>query len=73
MKAAILKGPKDLSIEDIKKPVPGYGEILVKIRATAICGTDISIFEGKTEVDYFCLSLKNGNICTAYCCCPYFN
>jgi len=52
MKAAVLKGPKDLSIEDVQKPVPGYGEVLVRVRATAICGTDISIYEGKTKVDY---------------------
>ena len=52
MKAAVLKGPKDLYIEDVQKPVPGYGEVLVRVRATAICGTDISIYEGKTEVDY---------------------
>lgn len=52
MKAAVLRGPKDLYIEDVKKPVPGDGEVLVRVRATAICGTDISIYEGKTEVDY---------------------
>ncbi|MHB8278264.1 MAG: zinc-dependent alcohol dehydrogenase [Candidatus Humimicrobiaceae bacterium] len=52
MKAAVLKGPKDLHIEDVPKPVPGHGEVLIRVRATAICGTDISIFDGKTEVDY---------------------
>ena len=52
MKAAVLRGPKDLYIEDVQKPVPGYGDVLVRIRATAICGTDISIYEGKTEVKY---------------------
>lgn len=52
MKAAVLRGPKDLSIEDVQKPAPKYGEVLVRVKATAICGTDISIYEGKTEVDY---------------------
>lgn len=52
MKAAVLKGPKDLSIKEVPKPVPGHGEVLVRVRATAICGTDISIYEGKTKVDY---------------------
>lgn len=52
MKAAVLKGPGDLHIENVKKPVPAYGEVLVRVKATAICGTDISIFEGKTKVDY---------------------
>jgi len=52
MKAAVLRGPKDLSIENVSKPVPEHGEVLVRVRATAICGTDISIYEGKTKVDY---------------------
>jgi len=52
MKAAVLRRPKDLSIEDVQKPTPRYGEVLVRVRATAICGTDISIYKGKTEVDY---------------------
>jgi len=52
MKAAVLRGAKDLSIKNVPKPVPEYGEVLVRVRATAICGTDISIYEGKTEVDY---------------------
>lgn len=52
MKAAVLKGSKDLCIEDVQKPTPKYGEVLVRVRATAICGTDISIFKGKTKVNY---------------------
>jgi len=52
MKAAVLRKPKYLSIEDVQKPTPEYGEVLVRVRATAICGTDISIYEGKTKVDY---------------------
>lgn len=51
MKAAVLSAPKKLQIEDISDPAPDYGEVLVRVRATAICGTDISIFEGKTRVN----------------------
>ncbi len=52
MKAAVLKAPKDLRIEDVPVPEAGYGEVLIRVRATAICGTDVSFYEGKTEVDY---------------------
>jgi len=47
MRAAILKGPRQLSIESIEKPKVGSRDVLVKIRATAICGTDIEIYKGK--------------------------
>lgn len=52
MKAAVLRAPKDLVIEDVPVPKPGYGDVLVHISATAICGTDIGIYNGKTPVDY---------------------
>lgn len=52
MKAAVLRAPKDLVIEDVPVPRPGYGEVLVHISVTAVCGTDIGIFNGKTLVDY---------------------
>jgi len=52
MKAAVLRGPKNLSIEDVQQPIPKYGEVLVRVKATAICGTDIAIFEGRPKVNY---------------------
>ena len=52
MKAAVLLGPKKLQIQEVPKPIPQYGEILVKVKATAICGTDIAIFEGRPKVNY---------------------
>lgn len=47
MRAALLKGPRQLSIEDIEKPKVGSHDVLVRIRATAICGTDIEIYKGR--------------------------
>lgn len=46
MKAAVFYGKHDLRIEDIEKPIPGEGEVLVKIMACGICGTDVHIFHG---------------------------
>ncbi len=46
MKAAVFYGKKDLRIEEVKKPVPGYGEVLVKVHACGVCGTDVHIYEG---------------------------
>lgn len=52
MKAAVLRAPRDLEIAEVPAPRPGYGEVLVRIAATAICGTDIGIYNGKTPVAY---------------------
>lgn len=47
MRAAVLRGPRQLSIEDIEEPRVGSHDVLAKIKATAICGTDVEIIKGK--------------------------
>ncbi|NQS90346.1 alcohol dehydrogenase catalytic domain-containing protein [Patescibacteria group bacterium] len=44
MKAAVLKTIENLKVEEIPKPVPSPGEILIKIEACTICGTDIKAY-----------------------------
>lgn len=39
---------RDLRIEDVDPPQPGPGQALVRVRATAICGTDVGIYAGKS-------------------------
>lgn len=41
MKALNLHGVGDLRYEDVAKPMPGSGEVLLKIKAVGICGSDI--------------------------------
>jgi 2-desacetyl-2-hydroxyethyl bacteriochlorophyllide A dehydrogenase len=52
MKAAKIIQPNVLEIVDI--PIPGLGasEILIKVMASGICGTDIHIFRGEYLGDY---------------------
>ena len=45
MKAAILYGPQDLRVEAVKKHVINDDELLIKIRACAVCGTDLRIYK----------------------------
>ena len=46
MKAHILHGINDLRFEDAPRPIPNVGEVLVKVKAVGICGSDIPrIFE----------------------------
>lgn len=47
MKAVILTGPDQFAPGTIEKPVPGPGDLILRMQATAICGTDIRILEGK--------------------------
>ena len=43
MKAAVLYGQNDLRVQEYPIPEPGPNEVLLKIRACAICGTDPKI------------------------------
>jgi L-iditol 2-dehydrogenase len=40
MRAAVLHGPNDLRVQDYPVPTPGHLEVLIKVYACAICGTD---------------------------------
>lgn len=51
MRAAIYFGPEDMRIEEKEKPRCGEGEVLLRIRACAICGTDVRIYyQGQKNV-----------------------
>ncbi|MCK5594857.1 alcohol dehydrogenase catalytic domain-containing protein, partial [bacterium] len=44
MKAALLEDIEKLRIAEIDTPKPQMGEVLIKVKACAVCGTDIKIF-----------------------------
>ena len=44
MRAARLYGKDDLRIEEIPVPEVGPGEVLLRVKASAVCGTDIRMF-----------------------------
>ena len=46
MKAGVFYSKNDLRIEEIPKPSPKAGEVLIKVKACGICGTDVHIFNG---------------------------
>lgn len=46
MKSAVFYEKHKLIIEDIETPKPGKNEVLIKVMACGICGTDVHIFEG---------------------------
>ncbi len=46
MKAAVFYGANDLRIMEVEKPAPGADEVLIKVMACGVCGTDVHIFGG---------------------------
>jgi len=44
MKAAVYKGPEQMVVEEFPKPACGGDEVVLKVDACAICGTDIRIY-----------------------------
>ena len=52
MKAAVLTGPRTFRLETVRNPTAGAGEVLVRVRAAGICGTDYRIWTGERPVRY---------------------
>ncbi|MBC7083585.1 MAG: alcohol dehydrogenase catalytic domain-containing protein [Firmicutes bacterium] len=44
MVAAVFYGPGDIRIETVPTPQAGPGDMLVRVKAAAVCGTDLRIF-----------------------------
>lgn len=51
MKAAVIKSPGVIVVEDVPTPAPAAGEVLLKVEACAICGTDQRVLKGEKRVD----------------------
>ena len=47
MKAAVFFAPGDMKLKDLEIPRIADEELLIRVRACAVCGTDIRVFEGK--------------------------
>lgn len=50
MKAVVLTAPDKFEYKDIERPEPGQGEILVRIKATGICGSDMELHRGTSPL-----------------------
>lgn len=47
MKAIRYHGPHDCRLEECPIPTPADDEVLIEVRATGICATDVEIYEGR--------------------------
>lgn len=41
MRGAFLPGGRRVELRDVPRPVPGAGQVLLRVRASAICGSDL--------------------------------
>lgn len=50
MRANVFYGKNDIRVEDVKKPHAGFGEAVIRVTLTTICGTDLHILRGEYPV-----------------------
>lgn len=52
MKALMKIGPEpeNMEIREIEEPTPGPNEVIIEVKASGICGTDIHIYHGKIAI-----------------------
>src|SRR3989304_10431369 len=48
VKMAFLYKPKDLRVEEVELPPLKANQILVRLKACGICGSDVECFEGRS-------------------------
>ena len=50
MKAVILPGDSTAEVVERPRPTPGVNEVLIKVRSSAICASDLSLYKGNAVV-----------------------
>ena len=49
MRAACYDRPFEVSVRDVPRPKAGPGEVVIRVEAAGICGTDLHLFQGEFE------------------------
>ncbi len=49
MEAVVLMGPDQLEIKEVETPSPGPQDVLIKVAACAVCGSDVSLIHKPWE------------------------
>jgi threonine dehydrogenase-like Zn-dependent dehydrogenase len=47
MRALVVTGPHEASVQEVPAPVPTAGELLVEVERVGICGTDVELYTGE--------------------------
>src|SRR5438477_280743 len=51
MKGVLLPGNRQVLVRNFPDPAPGVGEVLVRVKASAICRSDLSLYYGDSVVE----------------------
>ena len=54
MRAAFCRGPGSLVVEEVPRPEPRAGEVLVRVRSCGICGSDLHWWHDQMMVPTVC-------------------
>jgi propanol-preferring alcohol dehydrogenase len=57
MRAARIHGDLTLRVDQIDDPTPGRGQVLVRIHAAGVCGTDLHILDGMIKPDPYPMTM----------------
>ena len=52
MRTLSIERPGSVSVDRVPDPVPGAGELLIRVAACGVCGTDLHIYEGSYMGSY---------------------
>lgn len=47
MKAAVLEDIENMAVRQVPDPVPSARDVLIRVRAVGVCGTDLHLFRGQ--------------------------
>src|SRR5881628_453697 len=54
MRAAFCRAPGTLAVEDVPRPTPAAGEVVVRVRHCGICGSDLHWYHGQMVLPVGC-------------------
>ncbi len=49
MQAVVVHGPEDYRLEEVDVPVPGPGELLIRVEAVGVCASDLKCYHGAAK------------------------
>ena len=52
MHALVIEAPGTAVYRQVPTPAPGPGEVLIRVAAAGLCGTDLHIYRGEYEAEY---------------------
>ena len=52
MMAAVIAGPGNAQVREVPTPVPGPGEVRVKVEGCGVCGSNLALWEGRPWFQY---------------------